>query len=145
MRTKEEIKKYQKEKQAEYAKRFTEKHPERVKESRRKYYLKNKDKYRVYSRKRRKTIPGKYQRYRSRAVKAGRDFLLTLEQFSDFVNKSCHYCKEVGINGIDRKDNEKGYVLENCLPCCWTCNKFKGSMKYDDFISLCKKISINLD
>jgi hypothetical protein len=36
--------------------------------------------------------------------------------------------------GIDRKDNTKGYVLENSLPCCYLCNRAKGDKPYEEFI-----------
>lgn len=29
------------------------------------------------------------------------------------------------INGIDRLDNNRGYELDNCVPCCAQCNKMK--------------------
>lgn len=31
-------------------------------------------------------------------------------------------------NGIDRIDNNRGYVKENCVPCCKTCNYAKRKM-----------------
>lgn len=40
----------------------------------------------------------------------------------------------INANGIDRKDNSVGYILENCIPCCFPCNKAKGGMSYDEFI-----------
>jgi len=41
----------------------------------------------------------------------------------------CYYCnhdlEETGI-GLDRIDNDKGYLENNVVPCCWICNKIKG-------------------
>jgi hypothetical protein len=34
----------------------------------------------------------------------------------------------IEYNGIDRVDNEKGYLVENCVPCCFTCNSLKKSV-----------------
>ena len=31
----------------------------------------------------------------------------------------------INTNGIDRVDNEKGYLLNNSVPCCWGCNSMK--------------------
>jgi hypothetical protein len=45
--------------------------------------------------------------------------------------RNLHWIK---ANGIDRKDNSVGYILENCIPCCFPCNKAKGGMSYDEFI-----------
>jgi hypothetical protein len=39
----------------------------------------------------------------------------------------------IKINGIDRKDNNLGYVLENCLPCCVVCNRAKKDMTFEEF------------
>lgn len=36
-------------------------------------------------------------------------------------------------NGIDRVDNSVGYVLSNCVPCCSTCNRMKGTMSSEEF------------
>jgi hypothetical protein len=32
----------------------------------------------------------------------------------------------VYTNGVDRIDNSRGYLLDNCVPCCWDCNQMKG-------------------
>jgi len=44
-------------------------------------------------------------------------------------------------NGVDRVDNEVGYVAENCVPCCWRCNKAKGSMTQREFLDMAMAIS----
>ncbi len=40
----------------------------------------------------------------------------------------------INVNGIDRKDNSVGYTVENCVPCCPTCNKAKHNSSYEEFI-----------
>ena len=55
---------------------------------------------------------------------------LTLEDCILFWNKNCHYCKssilkETGA-GLDRINNDKGYIKTNVLPCCGTCNLIRG-------------------
>lgn len=75
------------------------------------------------------------------------------------VSADCYYCgaapatyRELGggrwarvstvpTNGIDRKDSKVGYHLENCVPCCPTCNYMKSDMHHDDFLELCSKIA----
>jgi hypothetical protein len=61
----------------------------------------------------------------------------------------CHYCGvspsmvrvlpsgrgAFTYNGLDRVDNTLGYMLENVVPCCKTCNIAKGTMPYDDFMA----------
>ena len=34
--------------------------------------------------------------------------------------------KSVTASGLDRKDNNKGYVSDNICSCCWICNSIKG-------------------
>jgi hypothetical protein len=64
---------------------------------------------------------------------------LTYEDFIKFTKfKTCIYCKnelqwsEYDIRkwgqryNLDRKDTLKGYSLDNCVPCCKTCNAMKS-------------------
>ena len=87
--------------------------------------------------------------YKRAALKKGRAYELTAEEFEYITKQSCHYCgaspspfcaptiRYNGLyigNGIDRKDNSFGYVISNCLPCCEVGNRAKKNMTYDDFI-----------
>lgn len=47
----------------------------------------------------------------------------------------CHYCGTAPqtIHGIDRMDNGLGYVPDNIVSCCTTCNFAKGTMTFNDF------------
>ena len=38
-------------------------------------------------------------------------------------------------NGLDRVDNSRGYILDNVVPCCETCNKAKLDLPIEDFIA----------
>lgn len=80
----------------------------------------------------------------------GFEFALSREQFAELISQNCCYCglapstlckqknyyhdESILYNGIDRKDNELGYVDGNCVPCCPTCNLAKGSLEYAEFI-----------
>lgn len=94
-----------------------------------------------------------FNSYIKQAKRKDREFLITKEQFDCITKQNCHYC---GIppspykkpnhynggyigNGIDRKDNTVGYVIENCLPCCTVCNYMKRNMDYTDFINHLKR------
>jgi hypothetical protein len=44
-------------------------------------------------------------------------------------------------NGIDRKDNEMGYIMGNCFPCCGNCNYFKNKFDYNKILDKCYKIT----
>ena len=43
-------------------------------------------------------------------------------------------------NGIDRIDNKKGYVKDNCVSCCKYCNFAKHTMTEDEFYKWIKKV-----
>lgn len=81
-----------------------------------------------------------------------KDFELTLEQFSKLIHNNCVYCgappeknsdfyqslrrksvDDVPVNGIDRIDSNKGYIIGNCVPCCSYCNRMKSDISFDKF------------
>jgi hypothetical protein len=61
-----------------------------------------------------------------------RAFELTMDQCSDLWAMGCHYCqRDISNNkgvGLDRKDNSRGYTLDNVLPCCGDCNKVRNTV-----------------
>lgn len=85
-------------------------------------------------------------------------FDLSYEDYLKFTGKPCFYCgnpipwqpwNEHGVNNpgyyLDRKDSEKGYSVNNCVPCCTRCNISKRRFSSEDFINMCKQISKNHD
>lgn len=88
-----------------------------------------------------------YVDYKLRAEKKGREFYLTREQVHGIVVQPCYYCgkppsntKKAGkhsvpfkYSGIDRRDNNVGYTLENVVPCCRECNTAKFTQKEEVF------------
>lgn len=38
-------------------------------------------------------------------------------------------------NGLDRVDNAKGHSEDNIVPCCYSCNKSKSDLTFDEFIA----------
>lgn len=117
------------------------------------------------------TYTSLYLEYKSNAMKRNLQFSITLEEFIQIVKQNCHYCnsepKNVNryfdkngqvylsrklaaktldnawakANGIDRKNNDLGYILSNCLPCCVHCNKAKDVLDYEDFINYLNKLT----
>ena len=68
----------------------------------------------------------RYKDLKSAAKRRKKYFDLTKEDYVKIVSNNCYYCdksllKHVG-SGIDRKDNNMGYIKDNCLPCCTACN-----------------------
>ena len=58
--------------------------------------------------------------------------------------KHPHYNGEYVYNGLDRVDNNKGYMPGNIVPCCNVCNRMKGTMESSDFIDHVERIKIYL-
>jgi len=85
-------------------------------------------------------------------------FSLEKEVFRKLTSANCFYCGDKPLqvcknngkssffgnytyNGIDRLDNTKGYIENNCVTCCFICNQMKLTMGLKEFVSQCKKIS----
>tara|TARA_B110000285_G_scaffold46692_1_gene52469 strand:+ start:1126 stop:2904 length:1779 start_codon:yes stop_codon:yes gene_type:complete len=65
------------------------------------------------------------------------DFEILQEDFNKLVKEPCHYCdviQERGFNGIDRLGSNIGYIVDNCVSCCSTCNYMKCSLSVDVFL-----------
>jgi hypothetical protein len=80
---------------------------------------------------------------KSQAKKRGHNWDLTLEQWiSLVVNKRCTYCSgkiEPTGSGLDRMDNDKGYIFGNVTPCCKICNWIKGpNLSYPEMVAVGK-------
>jgi len=91
--------------------------------------------------------------YQNAAKRRSLSFDLTEAQFEQITAQNCHYCGAEPVekhkprehasrklNGIDRIDSDKGYSLENCVPCCKRCNYLKHIMTYDEMIEHISKI-----
>lgn len=88
------------------------------------------------------------------AIKRGYDWELSDKDVLKLMYSPCHYCGDPGgnstsrrghppvyYNGIDRKDNEKDYTIDNVVACCGTCNHAKGTMGYLTFLEWLEKIT----
>ena len=95
-----------------------------------------------YHKKRNRSVHGKYLAYIHMAKQRKHSFELSEIEFSLFVSSPCYYCGNVQehFNGIDRVNNEGGYIIKNCVPCCETCNKMKLIKTKEDFIMKCKEV-----
>ena len=74
---------------------------------------------------------------------------------SELIKSNCYYCDGIGdskfgdynynneiltYTGIDRKDNNKGYIIDNCVSCCKRCNFMKHTLTKFEFIEHINKI-----
>jgi len=87
--------------------------------------------------------------YRRNAKRRGIEMSLTIEEMDALFKGCCVYCGcppsqiyysrdkegEFRYNGIDRVDNNKGYIRGNCVSCCRLCNIAKGQMSRNVFLT----------
>jgi hypothetical protein len=85
-----------------------------------------------------------WNHYVKGAKKRNIDFSISKTIFNELIIQKCFYCdyyKDSEVNGVDRIDNNKGYIYENVVSCCESCNIIKGSQHPQEFID--KLYSIN--
>lgn len=93
--------------------------------------------------------------YKQSAAIRNLTFSLTDKELYNLLTDNCYYCGSEpsnvmrvksgnGVflyNGIDRKDNNAGYTIENCVSCCKNCNFMKRKMSIKEFYEHIDKIS----
>jgi hypothetical protein len=78
-----------------------------------------------------------YSNYKRSANDKNIEFGLLSDVFDEIVKAPCYYCgtiQDKGFNGIDRQNSEIGYVVDNCVSCCQMCNYMKASLSVDAFL-----------
>lgn len=89
-----------------------------------------------------------YKTYVCHSRRLTRVFDISKRDFKFLISRTCVYCgafpnnqhvnqntKQIFFyNGVDRVDNDRGYTLDNCVPCCKICNYAKGGMTHEEFI-----------
>lgn len=98
-----------------------------------------------------------YRDYVYDATNRGYKWTMSKEEFKKITSSNCYYCgKEPSQirrknpinekfiaylhNGIDRVDNNIGYISSNCVPCCKICNKMKMALPVDIWFEQMEKI-----
>ena len=89
----------------------------------------------------------RYRGYIKLAEKRQLDYALTFGETQELFHGICYYCGAAPdrilrgqfngknpLNGIDRVDNSRGYVTDNCVSCCRDCNVSKRDMTLSDFL-----------
>jgi len=92
----------------------------------------------------RNTINGKFRADKNNAKQRKYTWELGIDQVGVIYTQPCHYCGETPngtLNGIDRQDSTIGYIPENCVPCCPTCNYAKQQLSPEEFIWHCNKVA----
>jgi hypothetical protein len=79
----------------------------------------------------------RWSTFKAQAKRRHKPLDISLQQFEVLVKSPCRYCGEApeGPGGIDRRDNELGYIQDNCVPSCAACNYMKGTLTEDYFLA----------
>lgn len=99
-----------------------------------------------------------FRAYVISAKKRNYSFDLSKYEFKKLIEQECFYCGVAPVfsprtknehgtyyaNGIDRINNKLGYVFENCVTCCKSCNIAKASMSLRDFYLWINRLHENL-
>ena len=88
--------------------------------------------------------------YRHNARKGGNAWELSLDQCIEiFSTQECYYCGgpptsriqgRILYMGIDRRDNDLGYLPENVVPACKYCNRMKQDLTESEFLAHLKRV-----
>ena len=83
------------------------------------------------------------------------EFMLSDAEAIELMKKPCFWCGvylgnkgsqtrtingNPGYNGLDRIDNNKGYIKDNVVPCCGRCNKARHTQSMSEFLLMCKAV-----
>ena len=106
-----------------------------------------------------------FNSYKRNAKKRNLSFEINLNDFKRITTSNCYFCgiapntksslehckvitakhSEYIYNGIDRLNNDKGYTLENSVPCCVECNRAKRNYTLSQFENWIIRISTYLN
>lgn len=131
-----------KEKELEQSKKYHKEHKEEIAEYLKEYQIKNKNKLSKYKKEYYSQMHGRSLRLvehykREDAMHNRGECTLTAQWIIDNIfSKTCVYCGESDWLklGCDRKYNELPHTEDNCVPCCFDCNRKKNTMNYDEYI-----------
>ena len=75
-----------------------------------------------------KSIEGRFSHNKSRVIRRGGIWQLTLEEYKVLASQTCIYCDgpiEGSGSGLDQIIPRGGYIIGNVVPCCYVCNRIK--------------------
>lgn len=105
-----------------------------------------------------------YKLYKAAAKRRGYEFGLTKERYTELILQNCHYCgvepnmtftygqgasltdySEFKYHGVDRIDNNIGYIEGNVVPCCKICNNSKSTLTLEEWIQWIQRVNHYID
>ncbi len=92
--------------------------------------------------------------YKTGARKRGLLWDIPREEFDVLIKNNCYFCGippsttriarrmngDLTYNGIDRLDNNLGYIKGNIVSCCKLCNRAKSNMSLESFLEWIDRI-----
>ena len=84
-----------------------------------------------------------YSKYKKNCIVMKRVFKISKNQFNKIKKNKCYLCGKNNKNhknGIDRINNNLGYIMGNLISCCGDCNNMKKDYEYNKFINKCNQI-----
>lgn len=81
------------------------------------------------------------------AKQRGHEWNLERAEFDRLVLANCFYCGAMPdpVNGVDRIDNNLGYIANNVTTACQHCNYAKRKMSMIEFISWARRLVAHID
>lgn len=91
--------------------------------------------------------------YTRASKKRGLEWNLNENEFLGLTQMACFYCdspplntiirqgKTVFYNGVDRINSDQGYIKENVVSCCGTCNRMKSDLPKAEFLNHIMRIA----
>lgn len=98
-----------------------------------------------------------YNSYLCNAKAKNKIFEIEFEDFKNLLIGNCFYCNSeplnvymksyynVKYNGVDRRNNDTGYTLENSVSCCKMCNIAKNNNTEENFKNWIVRVYNNLE
>lgn len=101
-----------------------------------------------------------FHTYKSNCARRGLRFEVSFNDFIGFLDLPCHYCGaapgntargtsnkgrykdvELKYQGLDRKNSQRGYYVQNLVPCCQQCNLIKSNiLNYDEMLIVARML-----
>ena len=91
-----------------------------------------------------KNVDYRFSVMKAAAKRRGIIFDLDFSEYLPLTLLPCHYCGDSlprRGGGLDRVDNNKGYSVDNIVPCCQYCNQAKMNQTQSEFIARCVRIA----
>lgn len=117
----------------EYARQFSK--TERFRTNMKRYqatekFTKNIDKYQT-------SIKGRFKAGIAQAKRRNQIWTIDFESYQQMIG---HYCKgalSLKGHGLDRKNNNLNYSIDNVVACCGGCNRTKGDrLSYEEIVAI---------